>query len=203
MTQISLSLKSSLVLWPKWILHPPERPPHSVLTHPCSQVCVSVVMSKAGKETLRQADWFRNFKKENWLPRIQYFHNQQNCQILFLEAGWGEKDLLESTCSFFPFQLFNRSIRGGICPTQCYRTLALVVGFFELGRHQLSCRFSRDAGLGGRGSKNWGAVLATPHLGENRQLRVLYLCNKKVRVKMESSGGTSQPQTMWLYRRKK
>ena len=124
-------------------------------------------------------------------------HNQQTCHICFLEAGWDGKDLLKSTCPFFSFQLFNRSITGGICSTQCYRTLALVVGFFELGRHQLSCRFSRDAGLGGRGSKNWGAVLATPHLGENRQLRVLYLCNKKVRVKMESSGGTSQPQTMW------
>ena len=106
MTQISLSLKSSLVNRRKWILHPPERPPHSVLTHPCSQVCVSVVMSKAGKETLRQADWFRNFKKENWLLRIQYTTSKL---VIFASRSWlGWERLTGEHMSLLPFSAFQQ-----------------------------------------------------------------------------------------------
>ena len=106
MTQISLSLKSSLVNRRKWILHPPERPPHSVLTHPCSQVCVSVVMSKAGKETLRQADWFRNFKKENWLLRIQYTTSKL---VIFASRSWlGWEGLTGEHMFVLPFSAFQQ-----------------------------------------------------------------------------------------------
>ena len=105
MTQISLSLKSSLVLWPKWILHPPERPLHSVLTHPCSQVCVSVVV-RAGKETLWQADWFRNFKKENWLLRIQFTTSKL---VIFASRSWlGWERLTGEHMSLLPFSAFQQ-----------------------------------------------------------------------------------------------
>ena len=105
MTQISLSLKSSLVNRRKWILHPPERPPHSVLTHPCSQVCVSVVV-RAGKETLWQADCFRNFKKENWLLRIQY---TTSILVIFASRSWlGWEGLTEEHMFLLPFSTFQQ-----------------------------------------------------------------------------------------------
>ena len=84
-----------------------RKAPHSVLEHSCSQVCVSVVMSRAGKETLRQADWFRNFKKEYWLPRIQY---SQPAELLdFVSRSWlGWEGLTGEHMFLLPFSAFQK-----------------------------------------------------------------------------------------------